>query len=123
MSAKRFLSNKRTAIQTISLSPALKDWVERYVHVNQNRNPEDVRFKSVSSFYAYIIENLMLSFQKGKSLNDFSRFISEDNIFMLENGVYSTEMIKDYKISYPGRHAIRKNKFTQKFITFAKTNY
>ncbi len=54
----------------------------------------------------------MISFQKGRSLDDFGRFINENNISILENGVYSTEMIKDYRISYLGKHAIRENRFT-----------
>ena len=75
MTSKRFLSEKRTTHQSISISPALKDWIERYVSVNQQRYPEDDRFRSVSAFYNYVMEKAMDIFQKGKGLDDFERFV------------------------------------------------
>ncbi len=41
--SKKFLSNKRTSKQTIVISPALKEWIERYVNVNRRKNPGDER--------------------------------------------------------------------------------
>ena len=73
MSSKKFLSNKKTAQQTISISPALKDWISRYVHVKHGKNPDDGRYRSVSSFYNYIMENVLNLFKKGKTLDDFKR--------------------------------------------------
>jgi len=73
MSSKKFLSTKKTAQQTISISPALKDWIKRYVNVNKKKSPNDERFRSVSSFYNYIMDNIMRIFKKGKSLDDFER--------------------------------------------------
>ncbi|MFX0018400.1 MAG: hypothetical protein ACFFAK_01610 [Promethearchaeota archaeon] len=75
MTSKRFLSEKRTTHQSISISPALKDWIERYVSVNRQKNPEDDRFRSVSAFYNYVMEKVMDIFQKGKGLDDFERFV------------------------------------------------
>ncbi|MFX0026559.1 MAG: hypothetical protein ACFE8M_09075 [Candidatus Hermodarchaeota archaeon] len=75
MTSKRFLSEKRTTHQSISISPALKDWIERYVSVNQQKFPEDDRFRSVSAFYNYVMEKVMNIFQKGKGLDDFERFV------------------------------------------------
>jgi len=78
MTTKKYLSNKKTSQQTISLSPALKEWIERYVKVNQRKNPDDRRFKSVSAFYNYVMEQTMESFKSGKTLDDFKRFIDEE---------------------------------------------
>jgi len=73
MSSKKFLSTKKTAQQTISISPALKDWITRYVHVNHQKNQEDHRFKSVSAFYNFVMERIMVLFKKGKTLDDLER--------------------------------------------------
>jgi len=75
MTSKKFLSNKRTAQQTISISPALKEWIERYVNVNRKKNPKDSRFGSISSFYNYIMEKNMEILEHGKTLDDFKRFV------------------------------------------------
>ena len=71
--SKKYLSNKRTAQQTISTSPAIKEWIARYVNVNNKKNPEDVRFKSISNFYNYIMENMLKLFEEGKTLDDLKR--------------------------------------------------
>ncbi|HEC39008.1 hypothetical protein LCGC14_0596490 [marine sediment metagenome] len=73
MSSQKFLSNKKTSHQTISISPALKEWIIRYVKVNHQKNQEDSRFKSVSSFYYYIMERIMVLFKKGKTLDDLEK--------------------------------------------------
>lgn len=73
MSSKKFLSNKKTAQQTISISPALKDWIIRHVHVNHQKNQEDNRFKSVSAFYGYVMEKLLSLYKKGKTLDDLEK--------------------------------------------------
>ncbi|MFX1586586.1 MAG: hypothetical protein ACFFC1_00400 [Promethearchaeota archaeon] len=75
MTSKKFLSNKRTAQQTISISPALKEWIERYVNVNRKKNPKDTRFGSISSFYNYVMEKNMEILEHGKTLDDFKRFV------------------------------------------------
>ncbi|MFX1417366.1 MAG: hypothetical protein ACFE9N_00450 [Promethearchaeota archaeon] len=73
MSPKKYLSNKRTTQQTISTSPAIKEWVKRYVNVKHMKNPNDERYKSISSFYNYIIENILKLFEEGKTIDDFKR--------------------------------------------------
>lgn len=75
MTSKKFLSNKKTANQSISISPALKDWIERYINVERKKHPDDSRFKSISSFYNYIMEKCMEILDKGKNLDDFERFV------------------------------------------------
>ena len=73
MTSKKYLSNKKTSQLTISISPALKDWVKRYVNVNHGKKPNDDRFKSISAFHSYVLENLLELFEKGKTLDDFRR--------------------------------------------------
>ena len=73
--SKKYLSEKKTAQQTISISPALKDWIERYVSVNKKKTPKDERFKSISSFYTYIMEKSMEILNHGKNLEDFEMFV------------------------------------------------
>ncbi|MHA1913867.1 MAG: hypothetical protein ACW97V_05800 [Promethearchaeota archaeon] len=71
--SKKYLSNKRTAQQTISTSPAIKEWISRYVSVNHKKHPDDLRFKSISNFYNYIMENMLKLFEEGKTLDDLKR--------------------------------------------------
>ncbi len=73
MSSKKFLSTKKTAQQTISISPALKDWITRYVRVNHQKNQKDDRYKSVSAFYNYVMEKTLSLYKKGKTLDDIER--------------------------------------------------
>jgi len=79
MSDKKYLSTKKTAQQTISISPALKDWIKRYVNVHQKKDSNDERFKSVSSFITYILDNVMKLFKEGKTIEDFKRV--EDQVY------------------------------------------
>jgi hypothetical protein len=79
MTDKKYLSNKKTAQQTISISPALKDWIKRYVNVHHRKNPKDERFKSISSFITYILDNIMKLFKEGKTIEDFKRV--EDQVY------------------------------------------
>jgi len=83
MTTKRYLSNKKTSQQTISISPSLKDWIRRYVNVMHKKNPEDERYKSVSSFYCTIMENILKMFEEDKTLDDFDRLVDKkmDNFF------------------------------------------
>ncbi len=83
MTSKKYLSEKKTAQQTISISPALKDWIERYVNVNRKNFPKDKRFKSISAFYNYVMEKSMEIFNRGKTLNDFAKFVDQqtENFF------------------------------------------
>ncbi len=73
MTSKKYLSNKRTAQQTISTSPAIKDWVKRYVNVNHKKKPNDERYRSISNFYNYVMENMLQLFEEGKTIDDLKR--------------------------------------------------
>ncbi len=73
MSPKKYKSDKKTSTQTIAISPALKDWVERYVNKMREEHPEEENYKSVSAFYCDIIEKVLRAFETGKTLKDFDR--------------------------------------------------
>lgn len=79
MSDKKYLSHKKTAQQTISISPALKEWIKRYVNVHHRKDSNDERFKSISSFITYILDNIMILFKEGKTIEDFKRV--EDQVY------------------------------------------
>ncbi len=78
MTPERPLSKKKITQQTISISPALKDKIERYVYENNKLHPNDDRFKSISRFYNFVMEHAMVSFEKGKTLDDFESFVDAD---------------------------------------------
>ena len=78
MTPERPLSKKKITQQTISISPALKDKIEKYVYENNKRYPNDNRFKSISRFYNFVMEHAMESFEKGKTLDDFESFVDAD---------------------------------------------
>jgi hypothetical protein len=78
MVSERSLSNKKITQQTISISPALKDKIERYVNEHNEKNPSDKRFKSISAFYNFILDKSMDCFEKGKSLDDFEAFVDSE---------------------------------------------
>ncbi len=109
MTPERSLSKKRITQQTISISPALKDKIERYVTENNKKNPKDDRFKSISRFYNFVIERTMECFDRGKTLDDFEAFVDRE--------------IKDFfeKISFNAlipyyETAIRTNRYTNPFF-------
>lgn len=77
MISGRNLSRKKTSSQNISISPYLRDWVERYVKMEQKKNPNDKRVKSMSSFYNYVMESVLKIFEKGKTLDDLERFVDK----------------------------------------------
>ncbi len=78
MSSEKDLSKKKITQQTISISPALKNKIEKYVIENNQKNPKDKRFKSISAFYNCIMEKTLNCFEQGKTLNDFERFVDEE---------------------------------------------
>ncbi len=77
MVSRRNLSKKKISSQNISVSPYLRDWVERYVKMEQKKNPNDKRVKSISSFYNYVMESVLKIFEKGKTLDDLGRFVDK----------------------------------------------
>lgn len=78
MTTSKYLSNKKNSQQSISISPALKDWIERYVRVQQQKNPEDERYKSVSAFYCSVMESVLKMFEIGKTLDDFDKLMDPE---------------------------------------------
>jgi len=78
MTSKKYLSTKKTSQQCISISPALKDWISRYVNKMKNENPEDERYKSISAFYTQVMEKTLNAFERGKTLDDFEKFVDEE---------------------------------------------
>jgi len=71
-------SKKKTTQLTISISSELRDRIEKYVTENQQKYPNDSRFRSISAFYTYVMEKAMDSFDKGKNLDDFETFVDSE---------------------------------------------
>jgi hypothetical protein len=71
-------SKKKTANQTISISPSLKNRIEKYVMINQKKSPNDKRFRSISAFYSNVLEKTMDCFDKGKTLDDFESYVDSE---------------------------------------------
>lgn len=114
MTSERPLSKKKITQQTISISPALKNKIERYVNENNKLYPDDKRYKSISAFYNYVLEKAMDCFEKGKTLDDLEAFPDSE--------------IKDFfqKISFSAlipyyENAISTNRFTSP--TFEKNPF
>ncbi|MFX0058047.1 MAG: hypothetical protein ACFE85_02370 [Candidatus Hodarchaeota archaeon] len=91
MTSKRYLSNKKTSQLTISISPALKDWINRYNNKLHKKFPDDKRYKSTSSFICSVIENVLKIFEKEKSLDDFQKLTDKEveNLFSQNTTLYS----------------------------------
>lgn len=66
MTSIKYLSNKKTAQQTFSLSPALKVLIKRFVNVNHRKTPEEDKFRSVSSFIAATLAEKIESYKENK---------------------------------------------------------
>ncbi len=64
MTSQKFLSQKKTVSQSFSLSPALKEWMGRYVRVNKQKSPENDQFKSVSAFISSLLVKKMTQDKK-----------------------------------------------------------
>lgn len=75
MTSDKDPSSKKTTQQTISISSKLKDRIEEFVNTNQQKDPEDKRFRSISAFYNYVMEKAIDSFDKGKTLDDLDRLV------------------------------------------------
>jgi len=78
MTPKKYLSNKKISQQAISISPALKDWIKRHVTVMHEKYPHDERYKSISAFYCFVMENALNIFEKGKTLDDFNKVVDSE---------------------------------------------
>ena len=114
MTSKKYLSNKKTTQQTVSISPALKDWIQRYVKVQHDKNPNEEKFNSVSAFYTEIMEKIMGMFEKGKTLDDldssvdkeldnfFGKFTFQANIPFYESAVETNRYTDFHFMKTPG---------------------
>lgn len=78
MSDESSLSDKKITRQTISISPALREAIIKYVHKMQKKDPDDERYKSISAFFTYVMENALKAFKKGKSLDDLKEIAHKD---------------------------------------------
>jgi hypothetical protein len=72
------MSEKKNTRITITTSPALKDWIERYIRKQLKIHPQDDRYRSLSSFCHETLEEVMKIYEKGKNLDDFQRLINRD---------------------------------------------
>ena len=54
-----YLSNKKTTSQSISMSPAMKDWLNRYVKRMRSNNPQDEDYSSISAFMCSLLDTLI----------------------------------------------------------------
>ncbi len=75
---ERYLSRKKTTSQNISISPHLKDLIERYIKNEREKNPNDSRFRSVSAFYRGVMKSLMALLTKGRSLDELERAVDPE---------------------------------------------
>ena len=109
MTTKKFLSEKKVSQQTISLSPALKDWIERYVRVMHKKNPEDNRYKSISAFICDAMERVLKIFEMGKSLDDFKN-IADTKIQKFYDRITFRALIPYYE------EAVYLNKYQETYL-------
>ncbi|MFX1417373.1 MAG: hypothetical protein ACFE9N_00485 [Promethearchaeota archaeon] len=109
MTSERPLSRKKITQQTISISPALKDRIEKYVIENQNKYPNDNRVKSISAFYNYVLEKTMDCFDQRKTLDDFKSFVDSE-IKGFFDKISFNALIPYYET------AIRTNRYTHPFF-------
>ncbi|UCD01337.1 MAG: hypothetical protein JSV23_10740 [Promethearchaeota archaeon] len=116
MTSKKYLSDKKTSQQTISISPALKDWIKRYVNVNHKKNPNDERFQSVSAFYNYIMENILELFKKGKTLDDFARVEDKEVKDFFEPFTFRATIPLYEMVSESNRYTPFSFEFTTRFL-------
>ncbi|MCK4369535.1 MAG: hypothetical protein KAW03_00580 [Candidatus Lokiarchaeota archaeon] len=109
MPSKKPLSKKKITQQTISISPALKNKIERYVNENNEKYPKDERFKSISRFYNFVMEKTMENFEKGKTLDDFEAFVDSEVKGFFDKITFNA-LIPYYET------AIRTNRYTHPFF-------
>ncbi|MHA1147984.1 MAG: hypothetical protein ACTSR8_07030 [Promethearchaeota archaeon] len=75
---KKYLSEKKTKSQNVSMSPALKDWLNRYTNKMKSKFPDNPNYKSVSSFICSVLDKVLTIFEHGKTLDDFNRLIDSE---------------------------------------------
>lgn len=78
MTRKKHLSEKVTSTQNIALSPALKEYLNRYVRVQHEKFPKKEEYSKFSAFCRHVLENVLDMFERGKSFADFDRLVDKD---------------------------------------------
>lgn len=116
MTKKKFLSYKKTAQQTISISPALKDWIKRYVNVKHRENPNDKSFSSISAFYNYVMNNILELFEKGKTLDDIKRVEDKEVSDFFEPFTFKATIPLYEMVSETNRYTPFSFDFTTRFL-------
>ncbi len=107
MPSQKPLSKKKITQQTISITPNLKERIDNYVIENQEKHPDDKRFKSVSAFYNHVLNKTLDCFEKGKNLDDFENYVDSefrnffDRISFKATIPYYEEAIKTNKYINP----------------------
>lgn len=121
MTTKRYMSNKKTSQQTISISPSLRDWIRRYVSVMHKKNPEDENYKSISAFYCSVMENVLKIFEKGKTIEDFDKVVDRETIDIFDKITYKAVMpLHDIVFKTNRYNIIDLNSMLGIFITLRK---
>ena len=129
MTSRKYLSNKKTTQQTISISPSLKEWITRYVNVNYKKDPKDERFRSISAFYNHVLENIMELFGKGKTLDDFERLEDKEvkNFIDLNDFSFNATVPLYEMVSENNRYASLSlgyfTRFLISYFNFLKKNF
>ena len=88
MVTKRYLSTKKISSQNISISPSLKEWIERYVRKMHKENPDDRRYRSISAFYCESMEKMLKTFEQGKTLDDFDKLVDKEVEDLIDKFTY-----------------------------------
>jgi len=107
-------STKKISQQTISITPELRERLEHFIQLNQEKNPNDKRFKSLSSYYNFILEKTIDCFEKGKNLDDFELFVDGETKNFFDKISFNA-VIPYYE------DAIKTNKYTDP--SFEKTPF
>lgn len=68
ITSQKHLSLKKTVSQTFSLSPALKEWLKRYMRVKHRELPDDIQYKSISSFITSLVLSEISQDEKSKGV-------------------------------------------------------
>ncbi len=97
MTPVNYLSTKKTSNLNISISPALKDWIQRFFNKKNDEFPNNENYKSLSAFICNIMENVLKIFEKGKTLDDFKKVMDEEtNVFFRQYNVMMLGPFLDY---------------------------
>lgn len=74
MTPKRYLSTKKTEKQTISISPELKNEIEKLCRERAKNEPENPSYRSISSFYTSIMEDILNFLEGGNEIKELYKY-------------------------------------------------